>query len=138
MLGLARLEGFCLSSGQWTQLHVTEPETDPSELYNIVYLRSVASPTELTQRQPYLRVRVLLTLLINLVRMIDPKVAILLVNDSDARIVVQLLILLVDDAPQIVKWLELQLIQKPVNLNYKRSYCNKKFYMNVCKRIGLC
>lgn len=97
---------------------MAESETNPPELYNIVYLRSVASPTKLTQRQPYLRMWVLLTLLVNLVRMIYPKEAILLVNDSDARIIVQLLILLVDDAPQIVKWLELQLIQKPVYLNY--------------------
>lgn len=100
---------------------MTDSETNPSKFDNIVYLGSVASPAELTQWQPYLRMRVLLALLVDLVRMVDPKEAILLVNDSDARIVVQLLIVLVDDASQIVKWLELQLIHKSVYLNYEHT-----------------
>lgn len=86
---------------------MAETETNTAKFYNVVDLSPIASPTELTQWQPDFGVRIFLALLVHLVRVIDPKKAFFLVDDSYAWIVVQILVLLVHNTRQVVKFLEL-------------------------------
>lgn len=86
---------------------VAEAKPHTAEFYNVVDFCYVAPSAKLRQWHPNLGVRVLLAFLVHLMRVIDPEEAFFLIDHSDSRVEVQLLILLVDNARQVVEWLEL-------------------------------